>query len=613
MAYSIEILNNSLKSSASIEENYLEYQIIAETVEEMQKISTCEINLTSVVDLSHDVWEKIEGSISVSNKKIKTELFYRTKGILKFSELPQITTLKFSFKIEKIKPSDKAKDSGEECITVKLGKKTGPPNARELASLDAKVQIAARTPKIDFLHLNPSIIKPLGKIELSWKCTDIDGYEIQYGNGLNVSRSLPAVEQNSVTGCVQVQSLEQIKNNESFFIKATLDGEKVTTEINKKVIKIVETSEWIPTIFDELDQKTNTPQISTIVNLVLNERSAKDHMIWALAHEEESPNEVVIWNSYDGLDWRPYTYTVEEKVGDEVKKVDKKIVVPLEFIDSPVLFFGNDELCFIGGSKVAPGQGKNTPGEACNIMKRFSLSTNLWLEDQTAPWEARMGHSCVIFPDSDNNDTIWVIGGADKNGNGLNDIWCWDGIQWTCKNDIIVEPIPFPKRCLFSATVCTTKAQKKELWIGGGIDSFNGDPVNDIWKYNGESWQQIQTKANNELSPLYLAENTWIKTSALTDFNTKIVVIVIDVKQNHIYKQLESIPPESNGIQYGVGDHKLGSPSGKWANERNSNYTYVLITRSFNGCIWLLAKEYVQEGEISNSALYYSVPDTTGK
>ncbi|KAA3641587.1 MAG: hypothetical protein DWQ02_00310 [Bacteroidetes bacterium] len=574
MAYTIKRLNNSVNKLEPSEDAVIGFEIEG-TAEELEKIYKCVVDINELADYEDALaWDGIKGSLGKANVK-------KDKGAIVFSG---IRGNNVAFEIENIKLRESAKSSGKVAISVRLKKKGGPPDKRELATLNADIFIAAVTPKIEYFRIYPSIIRPQGKIELSWKCKNIDEYRIQYKDGTDVipaSQLNKIGDDNSVAGTINdVKSYENIKNNESFYLQAKLGEDMLATENNVRTVKIVETERWTEVSLKEYDPEKNTYLESTIVNLVLNEReNDTEHKIWAFAKNEEVTS---LWFSHDGLNWQSY----RDNDGN-------KIVIPPAFVDSPALHF-NGDLYLIGGSQV-------DGNKVSNKIARYNFRNNKWEGELTAGWEARMGHSCAVFPDSEGNDKIWVIGGADHAGNGLKDINCWDGINWQ------KQPIPqdFPERCL--ASISVKDEGKKELWLGGGIDNYEGDNVDDIWKYDGE-WEQINTQSSGKLNPLTIGGDAWVRTSAVTALNDQMSLIAIIDEARNKYRWIEPQTRFKEIDPYKIGEADIGKLSGGWASGKDDENNYIIITRGFNGCVWLLAKQYLGKGKVDISQLYYSVP-----
>ncbi len=149
-----------------------------------------------------------------------------------------------------------------------------------------------------------------------------------------------------------------------------------------------------------------------------------------------------------------------------------------------------------------------------------------WTHVTTAPWSVRYGHTSVVY-----NNKIWVMGGAIGMGAFINDVWSSpDGVNWTqatssaswtprygasigvynnkmylfsgsdlsgsfsdvysSTNGITWAAVPqnqWPARTLGESAVFNSR-----MYLLGGSGSSPSYPqYNDIWSFNGPSWQSI--------------------------------------------------------------------------------------------------------------------------
>lgn len=112
-----------------------------------------------------------------------------------------------------------------------------------------------------------------------------------------------------------------------------------------------------------------------------------------------------------------------------------------------------------------------------------SADGKFWESTTTlAPFLSRSGHSVTVF-----DNKMWLIAGQDKNGVDKNDVWSSeDGITWSEVN----SATPFTGRFGHSSVVYNNK-----LWIIGGFDE-NGDRQNDVWSSpDGIVWNQETSQA----------------------------------------------------------------------------------------------------------------------
>jgi len=147
-----------------------------------------------------------------------------------------------------------------------------------------------------------------------------------------------------------------------------------------------------------------------------------------------------------------------------------KYPVPEGFVTSPGVYY-NDKLWLIGGSQIDPDNTSN--GVWC-----FDPQKGGWEDYGDAEWSERMGHAVLEF-----DRKIWVLGGCDRNGNALKDVWALDvsSKKW--------GPIPIDlpsERCMFSPVIFNN-----DIWLCGGlIDPLSDELFTDIFVFSEKTWQK---------------------------------------------------------------------------------------------------------------------------
>jgi hypothetical protein len=156
---------------------------------------------------------------------------------------------------------------------------------------------------------------------------------------------------------------------------------------------------------------------------------------------------------------------------------------------SPGLRLGG-RLWLIGGSAVDPEQKSDR-------ICYYDLKDHRWHDatltysDPKLKFEERMGHACV----SPDDNTIWVLGGLGE-FNCLNDVWSFTldpKNPSQLRASRLFESSGWSPRCMFSAVFF-----KGMIWVLGGVDSPNGNPVGDIWAATPSSkkWEKRPLKAD---------------------------------------------------------------------------------------------------------------------
>ncbi len=485
----------------------------------------------------------------------------------------------------------------------------------ELAQLEAVVYIAKDASIIEYFHINPSFMRNKGKAKLSWKCRNISEYSIHYENGEEVTKNYPPIKNGVSEGRNLIINISNTSKTETHIYLKAFKGGQVVKEINKRKIITTQSDKWNTTALTE-EGKENE---SNILQLISNEY---DHKIWALGRqiEGEKPISIRLWSSNTGGtgDWEP------AGEGETAIKINE------QDLHRPSVFFASSKneparLYFIGGSLLDITM-ENASSELCSydidISKKIG---NRRQTHQPILGDPIMGHSCVVFPDADGGDNIWVIGGLDEFGNGLNEVKRWDGKQWH------QETIPegFPERCQFSATVLKNASvpqdkDKMEIWIGGGYNAFEGDPVRDIWKYSkteeGWSWKQVFN--DRDKLPLTICEDTeWLTAGALTSLQGKIFLTYVAKSERDRknpsrwidYIGKKEIKKDIIRECYSFGSQEYSGPGG-WADTPIGRGSFFYLqTLGFNGCVWLIAQQDNKQGNINISDLYYLVTEQTDK
>ena len=472
-------------------------------------------------------------------------------------------------------------------LVVALNKASG----EAIKTFAPKVYMKDSGALIDYFYIAPSFIDKQNNLTLKWCISKAENYGIYYKDTLlwPLSELAPLVNGK----CKGVKVLDEATRNRlgdmtAIYLKAEV-GEKIATRFNPREIINVQKNAWITRNLSEIINQS--AQVSKVLNLINNEFDGK---IWALA--KNGAGKIRLWNSSTGQDWQAL----------EDKKDDIHIYIEETDIYRPAVFFAPSdkaatELYFVGGSLLDDQQVSNQM-HSYNIHAYTQTGNRRQEKGKRSPMPPRMGHACLVFPDENGKDNIWVLGGADDEGNGLNDIWRWDGNRW----HQMTSPADFSKRCQFSATVLTDKYNKKqEIWLGGGLDSFQGDPVNDIWRYynkNGTwTWECVQTTASQKLT---LGNN--LVASALIGLGDKAFAITTNEGgRGDFSKWIE----KEQGENYSFGSQSFATATA-WADAGiKQSDGFYLQTLSFNGSIWLMAQSFIDEGDIKLSKLYYLIPE----
>jgi hypothetical protein len=161
--------------------------------------------------------------------------------------------------------------------------------------------------------------------------------------------------------------------------------------------------------------------------------------------------------------------------------------VPPEMAMSPGVYYDN-KLWLIGGSSVDP----DATGKEVQVYEKDTVKSEMhWAEGPKTPptMEARMGHTCVAVPGGPYKG-IWVLGGYNKAGKCLDDVWTLRGETWSRQP---AEESRWPARMRLAAACFRfdpNAPDDYEVWIYGGADSPNPKVrMTDLWStVDGKTW-----------------------------------------------------------------------------------------------------------------------------
>ncbi|MDB5210195.1 MAG: hypothetical protein JWQ30_1022 [Sediminibacterium sp.] len=118
---------------------------------------------------------------------------------------------------------------------------------------------------------------------------------------------------------------------------------------------------------------------------------------------------------------------------------------------------------------------------------------------------------------TDNKGNLWLFGGSDGYNSWFNDLWKWDGINWTWINGGentgslvtvpptinyhygtkgVTDPANLPPGKQNSVTWVDSKGI---VWVFGGIDYYYRGYItysNDLWKWDGTNWTWVSGEYN---------------------------------------------------------------------------------------------------------------------
>jgi hypothetical protein len=479
------------------------------------------------------------------------------------------------------------------------------------------IQVAAKKPTINSCRINPSITRESTDITITYETVNASTCELKdrSGSTVHIFRNIDQTKPFRFTGQVHLGS-EGTAPNPPFYLHAREGAMEARDNTVANVI-VPRSPDWIvidnfSRQVEEVEEGTTVEKLSytleqyKLLDLVLNE--SKD-MMWAIMQKRTDLVQMAdiapcIWKSPDGISWAPHTYSAQDDTG-VIRSV--MLHIPAELAHCPCVHFGENELCFVGGSKIDIGVCSNTI-TVVNLM-------NGGIRQISAPaaMKPRCMHACVVYPDAHGNNNIWVIGGADKNGNGLNDVWRFDGVNWTA---VPVDNPAFPKRCRFAATVQTDVRGDQSIWIGGGAVRYNGSTLNDLWVYKGSGW--IRVRNGDGTSDLSYSED-WLAAASLCYVRTKKNSVVDPITNTYRYILSSDISGSAKNLTCSwISGVDIANNYYKWTPiainkpelppEFDNVRSFASATIGFNGCAWTVVLAYISKGNIAVSSLYYSCP-----
>lgn len=478
------------------------------------------------------------------------------------------------------------------------------------------ILVSAKKPEIMTFRISPSITRNSNEVIIAFETINATTCEVKDKPG-NVICTYTHIDQTKpfrVNYKVQLGSATS-SIRPPFYLSAR-DGVMEAQENTVANVIRVDNADW--NVMDDFSTWVETVEedgtiISRLeqykpVDLVLNEY--KDTM-WAVMQKRSSTALAdplaYIWKSRDGASWEPHLINI---LGDDEQYRLVHLSIPAELAHCPCVHFGNESLYFVGGSKIDISVYSNriTVVSLTNGGRSYI--------DAPADMKPRAMHAVVVYPDTTGNDNIWVIGGADKNGNGLNDVWRYNGDTWAA---VPTTGVIFPKRCQFAATVQTDVNGEKSIWIGGGAVRYNGSTLNDLWVYKTAGWQKVR---NSDGSADLQYSDEWLTAASLCYVRTNSNSVPDPATGSYRYI-LSSNINDITGVGKKLSCNWISAVDTarnycKWSNVAvttpeltaafDTARSFAAATIGFNGCAWTIVMAYVSKGNIEVSRLYYACP-----
>jgi hypothetical protein len=478
-------------------------------------------------------------------------------------------------------------------IPVSFKDKTNTEKPRPLVRIDFTVMAEEVKPEITDFSSDSTVVAVKSSVMLSWNIT---------GDEFILRKGMEVLKKGTTSGKGQYPA-DHISSGDNMY---TLEVKKGNVSITKTVlIRVLNTSSFY---------NNSNPEGSfdeyRIGNFCVSQDSSRLFSLMLKTVDKKTT-----------LDHIGYSYTNDGFSGKKAKwpsielsnteKEDLKLFAesPLLHMKSPGELHGR--LFFIGGSSVKV---MNSSKSVAIINLDTELGSRLSIIEDL-PWSSRTAHSCVLFPHGD-QDKIWLIGGVDEWGSGLNDIWVsgdgktWENIQpngSVTPKEKTLGKMPWEKRCLAGVAVeLDDLGSKKALLVGGGFSEMGGSETSDIWKWDKNNWQQLTPLTINDIN-----DSSYLSSGLL--FLGKDTV-------------------ESTGF-YLLGGYKKGTTTTKYFSkiiQQNGNYTAEelnfsaaeglttvrnskIIMGFFKGCMWYMVLTDKGDVGITYSNLFYWIPIPTSQ
>ncbi|KAA2239608.1 hypothetical protein F0L74_25795 [Chitinophaga agrisoli] len=608
--YSLKAIDNTISDTNAD----VSFAIVCSNPDSTTQIKYLEVDLQSLANIVD--WDRIRPVITSPAANCIVNPTGSPKGTIRFTFIAQ-TNFKacknwIQFKIASVQKIQGQQLPPSAPILFKLKNVSDKPIGNYPDDYAfSTILVAAKKPIIRSCRINPSITRESTDITITYETLNASICELKDKSGqiVNTQTVADKTKPFRFSGKIHLGSVGTFPAP-PFYLHAR-DGAMEAQDNTVADIKVPASPDWI--VMDNFsrsvpvnDDKYITEQ-STVLDLVQNEA---DDMIWAIMQKKaDLPSATTglpcIWKSPDGLNWMLHTYSALDSKDNVISPVE--LTIPLELVHCPCVHFGAEELFFVGGSKVDINLCRNT-------ITAVNLNTG-GIRHISAPdaMKPRAMHACIIYPDPQGNNNIWVIGGADKNGNGLNDVWRFDGINWTA---VPTGHTDFPKRCQFAATVQTDIKGAQSIWIGGGAARYNGSTLNDLWMYKGNSW--IKVRNGNGTADLNYGDD-WLTAASMcyvrTAKNTN-----PDPSNTYRYMLSNDITGDKKQLQCSwIVGVDTGNNYYKWIPLAGINKpelppifdnlrSFAMTSIGFNGCAWTVVIAYITKGHTAVSSLYYSCP-----
>jgi len=319
-----------------------------------------------------------------------------------------------------------------------------------------------------------------GKAKIAIRAT-ITGYK-DYGTTLEVEKKTQEFDLLYFTADPPYLITEDDRNNFTLKWNAVQAGRAVLYSNNARVEEFQEGIDGRPVTYTK-----EKPTLTTVYKLAAtdkkDDRKTTEHQLtvqvlapgWHRFAFERYGNPSVLCNMDDVKLYGIFIKNREAGLYSSMHPLSgwtlESEKVPDRMQTSPAVCF-RSRLWLVGGS--------TADTDICS-NEIWCYNAGEWTRQQQVPWNARMGHACVVF-----KKKLWVLGGYDGTGQSLNEVWAADlngeQLDWTSYK------ATWQPRCMFAAT-----AFNDRIWIYGGVNQPFGQPFENVWNSgDGANWQEYE-------------------------------------------------------------------------------------------------------------------------
>lgn len=522
--------------------------------------------IKSLLILSGDVKVKYKDSLMSSSSGFNSCDDYYTYSIsnsknINYFEITIKGTLNVSFNFENPLQVTFKADGTKEIINFKLEKAEEKITIKTFSATKNIIQKNKAT-----LELNFEIEGTVDKV-----CLFENGKLLK--DGLGTTGEINDISQESKTGTYEY----------------TLQATKGTSKMVSKSLTVLYVEE------SKVGTRT-TPNDYTIINFCASQEG--DYLFALASHNKTNQLALFYTHEIDGQNWQ------ELKI-ENLENIKPYLLAPMVHIQSETeKQEGNlGRILFIGGGYLGSIEEDGNKGNHVAIITLENETTSISIEKMkdSKDLKSRWGHTCVLFPKGDNQNTIWMLGGQDKFGNATNEIWTsTDGTTWTQENTPGWAPRVMHSACVSYKIVSNCKV-KEAIYLGGGFTRIGSDFLPDIWKYENTSkkWEKVIDIPQ---------PNNAIRSFGIGFGNSEYI------GDTGIYTLTPSSPSLRKLTTNNGSPSMFESDSLKNATTLNSFSQGVILTAYFKECLWFMNINFGGAKGVTYSGLFYRIPtiqDTT--